>query len=891
IYTENYRDYLIEITSVTTVDGKEVAPKVLLYQSSYVFAPVEVPEDQYNSYAYATAIPINKDYPGKKVCTSPAEIRLIVCNNSPAMTDGFREITYPEWMDDVPLRIGLNQLNSVSADKSTASSSSVVLNIPIRRVAPATTGITNLTVSDDPYVYLAETNDPNYKNLQYSADDSSENGLAPIGLVRNIVAAKDGTANIMRIVFHNDFKFREGYYYRMKFGFVENTEGTGVSADETVCDGELVFTLKVVPEYQKWTGTANTNWNNDDNWSRVTSAELYRNSSADDEFTTDGTNDNAFCYAPLDFTKVVMPAGETYPNMYAPATSSLTVSVDGTSSTYDWASNPSVTSEGTRPAGDATDHVQFDMAATGVANGIGCRPWYANTCDQINFTPNSEILNQQHLTYNRAWVEMKMAPTRWYTLSSPLQNTPAGDMYLPTDGAQQLTELFRPITFSYGTYNRFAPAVYQRAWNKSSAMVVELSDMSRNVAVRSTWSNVYNDVDERYTAGNGFSIKTDVSRATNTGANVLFRLPKDDTSYSYYSQNGSQVGNQTTISRTNSYRLNDVNGSVTISAAAPSKYFLVGNPFMAHIDMKKFLEANSSEINAKYWVMTSDGQTTAIMDPATGGFIGTIDAASTLPPMQGFFVEAKTAKTSITLTYGESMLTVVPYDKTTGDLLRKPAASTDAETRAIDEPYALRISAIRGESEQTQSLLRIEPAATADYDESEDVALLDDSNFDNVARVYTVAGNTATSINTLPDLEGTEIGVLANDNEPTVLRFNGVGSMGIMLYDAETDEYTKVTEDMKYKVNGNVSNRLFLTTGTASGAAAGLRITVEGRNVTVVDANGSNRIAANVFDTLGRLVKTETVDANAITFTLTEGMYIVDAMSDNGKIHKKVIIK
>ncbi len=279
------------------------------------------------------------------------------------------------------------------------------------------------------------------------------------------------------------------------------------------------------------------------------------------------------------------------------------------------------------------------------------------------------------------------------------------------------------------------------------------------------------------------------------------------------------------------------------------------------------------------------------MDPTTGGFVGTLEAAASLPPMQGFFVEAKTAKSYITLNFDETMLTVVPYDKTTGDLLRKPVTSTDAETRAIDEPYALRITAIRGDSEQTQSLLRIEPAATADYDESEDVALLDDSNFDNVARVYTIAGNTATSINTLPDLEGTEIGVLANDNEPTVLRFNGVGSMGIMLYDAETDEYTKITEDMEYKVNGNVSNRLFLTTGATTGAVAGLRITVKGRNVTVVDANGCNQLSANVFDTLGKLIKTETVDANTITFTLSEGIYIVDAMSDNGKVHKKVIIK
>lgn len=106
-----------------------------------------------------------------------------------------------------------------------------------------------------------------------------------------------------------------------------------------------------------------------------------------------------------------------------------------------------------------------------------------------------------------------MEPGRWYTASSPLQSVVAGDMYLPTAGARQNTELFRPITFANGTNDRFNPAVYQRGWDKGKANAFELPSASsaegRNVAVSLDWSDVYNDVCEQYSAGRGFSVKTD----------------------------------------------------------------------------------------------------------------------------------------------------------------------------------------------------------------------------------------------------------------------------------------------------------------------------------------------------------------------------------------------
>ena len=165
-------------------------------------------------------------------------------------------------------------------------------------------------------------------------------------------------------------------------------------------------------------------------------------------------------------------------------------------------------------------------------------------------------------------------------------------MYLPKATARQESELFKDITFSKDRYDRFRPAVYQRSWNAAKAMVYELPDADvaqRNVALTTTWSNVYNDVQVPYTPGAGFTVKTDVSDAGAQPEKVKFRLPKADASYKYYSFDGSVSGNEQAVDRADAGRLNNTKLTVTLRGNAPNKYFMTGNPFMAYLDLAKFL--------------------------------------------------------------------------------------------------------------------------------------------------------------------------------------------------------------------------------------------------------------------------------------------------------------
>ncbi len=878
-YTEAMRQYLKKLT---TENSTTHIAKLTLYKRAYLVKTTKL-----DKIINIVAIPVTITDATKIVCTDPVELKINVGERSPKLMHGLQPVEYPESMVDVPLRIGLNQIKKVSGKQDeliNGTADTPTLNIPVRSVTPVTNGVTNLVRSEDVAVYLAETNDPEYSIALAGNSDNTEASLIEVGAIKDILAKVDGSENYIRLSFFDNIKFKEGYYYRLRFDFDEDESQVSALAGDvnssTACSGQHVFTIKVVPEYMQWTGEAgNTNWNNDLNWRRVSSNELLRTQSDTDEFTTDGGNPNGFSYSPLDFTKAIIPAGIDCPHLFDAAKTDITVTEYGVTETLPQYSTPSDIT-----AGDATESIEYDMAARlyGSNNNVGCRPWYAHTCEQIHFCSNAEIMNQQFMTYQRAWVDFEISPERWYTLASPLQATVAGDMYLPTADARQATELFKPISYDSKLNNRFAPAVYQRAWNKATATVYEIKDgPNRNVAVRTVWSNVYNDVNEKYNAGTGFSINADVSRLKAPVATALFRLPKDDAAYDYYNEEGDIIGNHTTIDRTNQYRLNKANGTIAVDAAAPGRYFLVGNPFMAHIDMAKFLNANADKINPKYWVLTAGGYAAAIKGDADS-FTATIGNPGVLAPMQGFFVETKTESESVELTYTEDMMSALTYNG--GDTpLHAPA-------RSDDDNECLRLTAMAGGEPVSQAMIQIRPDAVSGYSEREDVAMLDGDDIRSSAKIYTIAGNMAASINTLPEIGTTEIGLIADDNHAqTTLHFNGADcANGAMLYDAQSGETTPIYEDMEYTVEGSAIGRLFITTSLPGMTDRSIRITQSGNTVSVIS---SLPVSVNVYDMPGRRILARTDESGVASFTLNQGLYVIEAKNSETITTQKIAVQ
>lgn len=663
------------------------------------------------------------------------------------------------------------------------------------------------------------------------------------------------------------FIAKEGYYYRMLFYFEEQK----VNGDEEICNGSVEFNIKIVPEHLTWTGEYNDNWNNDANWKRSTSDELY-----DTGYTNDS---NSQGYVPLEFSKVTIANAGTAPWLYKiNEAKGLLQDLTNTNNA----------------ASKATDDIASDMVAQ-VKNGsvYNCINFYGNTCEQVYFKPQAEMRNTYCLNYTKAWTDFELTSGRWYMLASPLQGTVAGDMYLPTNGGRQETKAFENITFATDKNNRFNPAVYQRSWDHANSTILKRDQSTEDAFVTANWSNVYNKVDEKYEAGKGFSIRPIYGTA---GVDkVMFRLPKADNAYSYYTYSGEGTGtsgNNTVITRNNAGRLNDwskTDGRITASlenTSDNSNYFLFGNPYMASLDMKKFFEQNSG-FEKKFWIITENGQAAAVFNE--DGTITTSDPAvadATIAPMQSFFVE----KTQTRATQSGNV-TFTP-----GMTVAKPANGTllKAKTRAAEDEGTNRRLYISAEREGKRSNILIEQRydATDDFDGREDAEALMDSNLGDSPILYSIAGNRAVSINVMAGMELIPLGIYSKSNEEVTLSITGTADFGsgLELYDALLNESRVIDGDnTTFSVPGNTHGRYFLAM-TSQDRENESNITIyspEKNKVIVAATDKLQRI--RVYNMNGMLVK-ELNNLNSISeeLSLPGGIYLIQVESLNASTTGKV---
>lgn len=984
-FTQPMKD-IIEKYSKTDPTGNS-KPKLILSQTSYVFAPLVLPEGVTHIDKSIVAIPIPVEVTKNQLlCTQPTEVNVTVRQRAPFMAHGFKAIDYPKSITDVPLRLSIDQLNKAYMKSACDHSGVTPLFLPYRSIVPVTKSVVSMKESlggrDFAPIFLAATNDPEYKDL-FPSDVydknltdiyEKENGdLWLVGEVAGLVADVDKEDDgYVKIEFLKDIKFKEGYWYSLRYLFEEQTPPeqtptetpstedtptdsdsnkivayadsqepesgsnsvgengeTGENGEDTeedfVCTGHVVFTLKVVPKYQKWNGLAaslsgedtNYNWNNDDNWNRVAQSEIMFENQSDNrkkqfsDYLTDVKDDEGksynsqlFSYAPLYFTKTIIPKGSSnVPKMFAVLDGQYDI-IEYGDTTLRWDKNPSglfITKvrddnsdndnveysykpELNGGAGFATSLVEYDMIERIESGGTYCRPWVANYCDEIHFEPGAEIGHQDYLNYNKAWVDMEVEPGRWYTLSSPLQGVVAGDMYLPTSTARQNTPYFDEMNFSFGTYNRFAPAVFQRSWNTASALVYYYDGQASpsNVKVETNWSHVYNDVQVEYLAGHGFSIKTDLYKMDESErpGSVLFRLPKADTEFNYYTEKGDSANLSTPVVKNNPHRLNPVAGSMKIQAAtSDNNLFLVGNPFMAHLDMTTLLTKNADIIKPKYWILDGSHQGAVIMDK-NGELLSTLDNPKYLAPMQAFFVEAVTPCDNLILNYDYSMAT------TANEMASQEGF--DLGVRSASPQFnILRISAMNSGS---SALIAFDSNSDYDYNADEDVIFVEDASLDAPALVYTVAHDTATTINVMPEFKTTQIGLIAAEDKVTDLLFEGVDeSMGLMLYNASDDSYTEIYDGMQYEVEGSTSGNLFIVDSIPEPEESEIEITHHGDLVYVHSAVGGLGIV--VSDVSGRLFYTNNDGFSEVEFHLPEGIYIIEATDKNSKKTMKLYLR
>lgn len=615
-------------------------------------------------------------------CPNPQELVIQVGETAPNIQNGFGDRTYPERITNVPIRIGKQQIDAVR--RAASAPVGHTLNIPLRRVVVTGAASTQLIQKDAGAIFLTATDDPSYSFDTQGGDLS----LRQVADVAEIFAPKGAAAEaFLKLTFRDDFVIHEGCTYTLKLPYMEDRECD--------CEGTLVFDIKVVPEFVIWTaGAGSDDWTNDANWARADRDQLLADEHSMGDIIEGATPiqsaiaypDNAAnltsgAFVPMYFTNVLVGESETAPALRSLLAPTPTTFLQGLAST-------------------ATADIQYDLAVTPLLPAhradytylcsYTCEPFNTNIANGLTFLPGAHMLHAERLNYHKAWVEYELDVNRWYTLSSPLQTTFAGEWYAPTGSnvdkaAKQLTPHFFDILYSDADCDRFRPAIYQRSWDSDANYTnVWMKDGSQcNAYITGDWSYVYNDVLQRYATG-GFSVKVsdDYMRYKPADGKTLIRMPKADLSYAYFDLQGAtgQKADDALPDLQGRGRLwtDQLVGAASFlqtitNVQADNNYFLVGNPFMSNLDMEQFF-AQNPQLEKTYWVLSEGGQTVSVRAAYDQGGAavpaderwtvtqaGDVFAAddAVVAPLQGFFVRTTALTNTTTITYTAAMQTLV----------------------------------------------------------------------------------------------------------------------------------------------------------------------------------------------------------------------------------------
>lgn len=825
-----------------------------------------------------------------QICLDEMSFKLRVVKNGPQLDLGVPGVVYPNnYVRTV--RIGLPQVALLAEQEAKGKGGYFCIPVSGKNfVADNSTHLYFVKAAGKDHLdesqytkvmYLSDTNDPAYKNrigesltLATLQDNYIARNTSQLKLKFTPQSGDASSAS-------RNVQLHEGYWYEGVLIFRED----GHKGTTVLCSGEVYIRFAVVPEYATWNPTANSRmsaaWNNDKNWRRSGHGELYKGTDEYTDYSSGG-------YVPMKFTKVTIP---NLSGLYFPSLGYIA-----------YQKSTGIATKLSNAKGDAaTTNIQYDMLAKWDANieshglnaegNLECEPFYGNTCDQIYFKPGGELLNQCYLIYNKAWVEKEMKPNTWYALTSPLQDTYAGDIYVPAASGRQESEAFEPILFSSSVNNRVTSPVYQRSWDDAFAKEVTLGgsydaydyagtgitfeNQSLN-ALSAHWSHVYNQVDRKYQPLEGVAIrmgdKYTVGDAGTSASvsDMLLRLPKADTQYIYAEALQQQSSLSASVDKSNAYRLvvnadaqENALGKMNYSLVQLSdgnNYYLVGNPYMATLSMYKFLKANPSLQSSFYVYENGVLKLYDKLDMSTTTYESKNDVK--ISPMQSFFVRLKDGQSASQLNFTSAM---------TVDREVFGGVKTASDEGQGEDNIALTLTAASASGYRSRSRIVLDASASEDYDDDEDAQLLYDAQLKEVPVVYTVAGDEAVALNSLPNINWMPLGVVGASS--VELKIEGVNRLSspLYLYDAATRKYQEIKDGEEVKVQANEHGRYFLTqTRSTTGienaeiGESDVKIYSPARGLIVVSKVGGpllNKVEVYTLD--GRLVATRKAEGAA----------------------------
>lgn len=414
-------------------------------------------------------------------------------------------------------------------------------------------------------------------------------------------------------------------------------------------------------------------------------------------------------------------------------------------------------------------------------------------CNNIHFAPGAELIGQSHLHYTQAFVDMNFSPGAYHLMSAPLQAMVTGDMFVTqnvndwetwreTSSDGHHPNYFMPIDGEkHGNDDNSAyieqrrnPYIYQRFWNsavRNETLTRSYNTTDKAITEFTDWSRSFNAVETNYEVGQGFALKAgDETNATP----YHFHFPKSFSIYNYYGINGNSLKGSS-IARTGQigrfWTAEQING-LMLKRETSGTLYLFGNPFMAHINIKKFLAKNTGITYVKVY------QNKEYVDISNSNVAETAQIA----PMQAVFLVMDNAGTDCRVTLTEDML-----------------GQGNKETtfvRTLPKQLKLRATA---NGHTTSCTVALSSAANDNYDSHEDAVLLVGSEEGSGVAVFTAADGKALSIQRLRSATRIPVGFYLKQTGDVSLTFDASDNTwnGWKLKDEQTGR--------SYPINGRIT--------------------------------------------------------------------------------------
>ena len=872
----NPADYALLKKYIAGVDGEgTLVLAVSNTLTGYKFSKVGT----YKIAAVPIATKITQGTVTYEICPDPMYFTIRIVEDGPKLILGFDKVAYPT--DDRAVRIGLPQIKEMVKKGENGR-----LILPVADLNNGKDKNIEIQFRYDSKVFIADTNDPTFTSAKQLIGKLKETTL------------KTGAKEI-GLVFNNSAltTFHEGYWYELNFSYELYNSSTTAA-----CPGDLFITFKVVPEYLTWFPTVanklNANWNNDLNWKRSTAAELYDKNYEDYGEATYGNPVNTNltrqqAYTPMKFSKVVI----TNNKMVFPGLGNIV-----------YRQGNEIATKLTNFKGEeATNYIAYDFVvswndktADHSTDGNGtfrCETFRGNLCDQIFFKAQAELLNQPYLIYNKAFVEKEVESNKWNLVSTPMKNIYAGDFFVPqTTGREESKTAFSAMNFDETSDNRVAAPVYQRNWDSNETQIVDggtqykvhdfdgnnisiesISDASMNVESL-YWSHVYNKLDENYSDGKGFALKAG-DQYKQLSDKWLFRLPKEDVEYKYFKPDGTYSDLKVDVTKPEKYKLNvpysnepsllgEISLPLTANTHSNNLYYIVGNPYTASLSMYRFLNGNTS-FERKVWTL-DNGVLNAHNIPE-----GTYNRKDDyiIEPMQGFFVKVKEGATVSQANFTLMMTT----DRWIS------GGSTISET-----PAKMSINVVENGKRMAMAKVVVKDDADGDFNNDEDIELLNNTELEDIPHVYTIAGTQAAALNTLPKIGILPFGVIAKEKKMVAVELEANRYLDAPLYilDAKTGTYTPA--DHAIEIEANEHGRYYITT-----AMYNIKNDSEENNILcfspqsgtiTVSSIASNLASVSIYTIDGKLLTSASgINATSWQKQVATGIYIIKVATEDKK--------